>query len=169
VFEHLDTPEDIFDFKLGSALTMERDGLALLAELEEAANRPEIKQMFRDHAAETEQQIANIEKSFALLGLEVNDQPSPVTKGLAKEGKSALGKTDPKLADALVLSGALENEHYEIAVYEVLVPNAKARGAAEVAALLQANLDQEEAARDLIKSTLERIGTEGIAFEGATA
>ncbi len=41
-------------------------------------------------------------------------------------------------------SGAIETEHHEIAVYEVLVTNAEARGAPEVAALLRENLEQEK-------------------------
>ncbi len=63
-----------------------------------------------------------------------------------------------------MLSGALETEHYEIAVYETLITAADARGATEVAALLRANLAQEESARDKIKEFAKRISTEGIAY-----
>ena len=142
MFEHFDTPEQIFSFKLGSALTMEHDTLEMLGELETAANHPEMKELFRAHAEETRQQIANIEQSFALLGEDVNTSPSPTTKGLAKEAKASLAKTDSSIVDAVILAGALETEHYEIAVYETLVTNAKARGAHEVASLLQQNLDR---------------------------
>ena len=129
MFEHLNTPEEIFSFKLGSALSMERDTLDMLGDLEANTNSPELKTLFHEHAEETRQQIANVEKCFLLLGEQVNDTPSPVTKGLAKEGKSTMKKTDESLVDTVILAGALETEHYEIAVYETLITNAEARGA----------------------------------------
>jgi ferritin-like metal-binding protein YciE len=167
MFEHFDTPEQIFSFKLGSALQMEHDTLEMLGDLEAATHRPELKQLFSEHAEETRQQIANIEKSFALLGEVISTSPSPTTKGLAAEGKASIKKTDDSIVDAVILAGALETEHYEIAVYEVLVTNAKARGADEVAALLQQNLDQEESAKEKVKALAERISTQGIAYQAA--
>lgn len=164
MFEHFNTPEEIFSFKLGSALSMEHDTLAMLSELEEAAQRPELKTLLREHAEETREQIRNIERSFELLGEKPNDSPSPTTKGLAKEGKATLRKTDQSLVDVVILSGALETEHYEIAVYETLVTNAEARGAGEVAQLLRQNLQQEESARDKVKQLAHRISNEGIAY-----
>lgn len=169
MFEHFTTPEEIFSFKLGSALTAEHDNLALLETMSATTQRSELKTLFDDHAAETRQQIANIEKAFSLLGEDVNDSPSPTTKGLAKEGAATIKKTDPSIVDAVLLSGGLEAEHYEIAVYQVLVTNAEARGAHEVAALLQANLDQEIAAADRIAAAAKKISTDGIAYPAAVA
>ena len=70
--------------------------------------------------------------------------------------------------DAVILAAATESEHYEIAVYETLVVNAEARGAAEVAELLRQNLEQEEHALEAARSTMKRIAEQGIAA-GATA
>ncbi len=163
MFEKLNTPEELFSFKLGSALTMEKKVLEMLGDLEESAQRDEIKQAFREHAEETRQHIANIEKSFGLLGEDVDDSPCPTIDGLAAEGKSTIKKTDDSIVDAVVLAGATETEHYEIGVYETLVTNAEARGAPEVAALLRQNLEQEQAALEKVKSIGKRISTEGIA------
>lgn len=163
MFEHFTTPEEIFSFKLGSALTMEHDSLDMLGELENAATREELKGLFHEHAEETRQQIANLEKCFELLGEDVNDSPSPATKGLAKEGRSFIGKTDDSLVDAVVLAGALETEHYETAVYETLITHADTRGASEVAQLLRQNLDQEKAAIEKIKAAAHTVANGGIA------
>jgi len=163
MFERLNTPEEIFSFKLGSALSMEQDTLKMLGDLEEHAQRPELKELFREHAEETHQQVTNIRKCFELLGEEVDDSPSPTTKGLAAEGKSTIRKTDDSLVDAVILAGALETEHYEIAVYETLITNAEARGTHDVANLLKANLQQEESARDKVKAAAKKIANEGIA------
>ncbi len=163
MFEKLNTPEEIFSFKLDSALKMEHDVLKLLDELQEKTQRNELRQLFSEHADETRQHIVNIERSFELLGEKPDDSPSPVTKGLHAEGKATMKKTDNSIIDAVILSGAIETEHFEIAVYEVLVTNAEARGAPEVAALLQQNLEQEHAALDKVKSAAQRIAHEGCA------
>jgi len=67
MFEKLTTPEEIFSFKLGAALAMEQTNLEMLADLEEHANRPELKEQFAHHADETRQQISNLEKCSELL------------------------------------------------------------------------------------------------------
>jgi ferritin-like metal-binding protein YciE len=167
MFEHFTTPEEIFSFKLGSALTMEQDSLEMLEKMADTTPRPDLKQLFELHAAETRQQIENLKQCFALLGEEVNDSPSPTTKGLAKEAAASISKTDSSIVDAVLLAGGLEAEHYEIAVYETLVTNAEARGAHDVAALLQKNLDQEVAASENIKAAAKQISTTGIAVGSA--
>lgn len=161
--EKLTTPEEIFSFKLGSALTMEKTVLGMLGDLEENAQRDELKQLFHHHADETREQIANIEKSFELLGENVDDSPCPAIEGLEKEGQAAIKKTDDRIVDAVILAGAAETEHHEIAVYETLVTNAEARGAPEVAELLRQNLDQEQHTLEEVQGIGQRISHQGIA------
>ncbi|GAB7193423.1 hypothetical protein NUM3379_41330 [Kineococcus sp. NUM-3379] len=163
MFESLKTPEDIFGYKLGLALNMERDILEQLGVLEKAAQRQELKTLLAEHAVETRQQIENLEAAFRLLGEEVQEHPCLVTKAMAKEVSGLLRKTDASLADAVVLSAALETEHHEAAVYEFLITNADARGAQGVKALLEVNLAQEDATRERITTLARRIAHEGVA------
>jgi ferritin-like metal-binding protein YciE len=165
MFERFNTPEDIFSFKLGSALSMEHDTLDMLLTMQQKTPRHELLQLFREHEEETRQQITNLERCFSLIGEDVGVAPSPTTKGLVKEARSTIGKTDARLVDAVLLAGGLEAEHYEIAVYETLIINAKARGALDVAALLQQNYDQEVAAAAKIRDAAARIANEGIAVD----
>ncbi len=157
MFEHFTTLEEIFNYKLGSALSMEHDSLELLVDMEQKAMRSDLKELFQGHAEETRRQIQNLHQCFTLLGEEVHRQPSPTTKGLAKEFKSAIDKTDSTLADGVILAAALESEHYETAVYETLLLLAKATGASGIAELLKNNLEQEEAAITQIKVSAEWI------------
>ena len=129
MFERLNTPEEIFSFKLGSALTMEQKLVEVLEELEEHANRDEVKRALREHREETRQHVTNVEQCFNLLGEEVDDSPCPVVEAMAKDGNATIKKTDDSLVDAVILAAATESEHYEIAVYETLITNAEARGA----------------------------------------
>jgi ferritin-like metal-binding protein YciE len=144
MFEKLNTPHEFFTFKLGAALTMERTVLQMLGKLEEEATREELKDQFRHHAVETEHQIQNIEKAFEALGEEVDDQACPAIEGIDKEGKANIKKADDKVVDAVILSGAAETEHHEIAVYEGLITHAKELGQPEVVRLLSENLEQEQ-------------------------
>lgn len=155
----LHTPEEIFSWKLGAALSMENTVLQSLQEMQQETNREEIRALLVQHEDETRRHITNVEESFRLLGEEVDDSPCPAMQGIAKEGKATLKKIDDPLVDAGILSGAIETEHHEIAVYEILVTNAKARGAGDVAALLQQNLDDELRTLDTVKQVAERIAT----------
>ncbi|MCX7522050.1 ferritin-like domain-containing protein [Microbacterium sp. STN6] len=162
MFEHFNTPQELFGYQLATTMTMENDSLDMLKELEGAAQADEIKKLFAHHQDETRQQIANLERIFELLDIEKNAEPSPTTKGLAKEGSSMIGKTDPKLVDSVALSAALGTEHYEMSVYESLITMAEAMGAAEVQELLQENLQQEQHTADELNAAAKKCAAKAI-------
>jgi ferritin-like metal-binding protein YciE len=148
VFERLNTPEELYNFKLGAALKMEHTVLEMLDDNAEAANDPKLASLFRHHQDETREQIANLEKAFAALGWEVDDSPCPAIEAIEKEAKATVKKADDAVVDDAVvddvlLSGAAETEHHEIAVYEGLIIHAHAMGKGDVVELLKQNLEQE--------------------------
>lgn len=151
LFEKLDTPEEIFSFKLGSALSMEKTVLETLEDLAQETNREQVRQLIDAHAEETKRHIANVEQAFQLLGEEVDSSPCPAIQGLQKEGKATLKQIADPIKDAGVFAGLIETEHYEISVYEILVTNAEARGRDDVAALLKQNLEDELRQLDAVK------------------
>jgi ferritin-like metal-binding protein YciE len=163
MFERLNTPEEIFSFKLGAALKMENTILDMLGDLEEHAQREELKQSLRQHAQETHRHVENIEAAFRQLGEEPDDSPCPAIDGLKSEGKATIKKTDDSVVDAVILSAAAETEHHEIAVYESLITNAEARGASEVVALLRENLQSEQQTLEQVKRTAEEVARTGVA------
>jgi ferritin-like metal-binding protein YciE len=163
MFEHLNTPEEVFSFKLGSALKMEQELASVLEEFERGAQRADIKRAMSEHRDETLQHARNIEKCFKLLGEEVDDSPCPVIEAMAKDSKATVKKTDDSVVDAVILAATAESEHYEIAVYETLIINAEARGASEVVALLQRNLNEENHGLLLARNTMRTIAQERIA------
>jgi ferritin-like metal-binding protein YciE len=153
----LNTPTDLLQFQLRTAMTMENDSLSALAELAKAARSSDIKKMFRHHADETREQLSNLEQIFTLLGLRASTAPSPTTKGINKQAGSLIGRSVPKLHDQVVLSCALGNEHYEISAYTSLIIPVQAMGASDVLALLQANLDQETHTSEELQAALEKL------------
>ena len=137
-------PNELFTHKLGAALTMENTVLEMLGKLQEEAQSSELEQQLRHHAQETEQQIQNLQRAFEALGEQVDDQPCPAIEGIEKEGETNLKLTEDSLNDEVILAGAAETEHHEIAVYENLIIHAEAMGHEDVVALLRENLEQEE-------------------------
>lgn len=157
MFEHFEQPKELFEYQLGSALTMEHDSLMMLRELEMAAQSEEVKHLFSHHQEETQHQIENLERAFQLLGTEPDKSPSQTTKGLMKEGTSMIAKSDPALRDSVALSAALGTEHYEIAAYESLIVATEAMGNREVQALLQENLEQEKHTSEELKECARKV------------
>ena len=159
MFDKLNNQRELFGHKLGSALTMEQDVLGMLGDLEKKAQRNELKQQFHHHADETRQQIDNIEQVFKSLGEEPDESPSLVTKALDKEAKADIKMADDSVVDAVILTGAAETEHHEIAVYESLIAQAEELGQPDAVRLLQQNLEIEQHTLEEVKKQQRQVAT----------
>lgn len=157
MFERLNDPQEAYHYKLGAALKMENTVLEMLGKNVEEAQDDQVKELFSHHQEETRQQVANLEQVFAAFGWEVDDSPCPAIEGIDKEAKANVKKTDNSIVDSIILQGAAETEHHEIAVYENLIINAKAMGKDDVLGLLQQNLEQEQHTLEEVKRMEESI------------
>jgi ferritin-like metal-binding protein YciE len=160
LFDKIDTPKELFTYKLGSAYKMEQKVLDMLGDLEAEAHHDELKQQLRHHADETRSQIRNIEMAFEALGEQPDDSPCPVIEAIDKEGKMNIKKADDGLVDNVIVAGATETEHHEIAVYEGLIAHADAMGRPEVVSLLQQNLEQEQHTLQEVRDHAQRFARE---------
>ena len=163
MFEKLNSPQELFHYKLGAALKMENTVLEMLGKLEEESQSQQLKQQFHHHADETRQQIRNIEQAFSALGEEPDDSPCPAIEGIDKEGKANIKKADDSIVDAVILAGAAETEHHEIAVYEGLITEAQAMGKQDIVQLLQQNLEQEQHTLEEVKQASQQLAQEQFA------
>lgn len=141
----IESARELFVHKLGSALKMENTIDDLLAQLAEEANDGELKRSLTQHRRETKQQVRNLERVFEALGEDPKEQPCPTIEGLEKESEQTLKQVEDDLNDAVILSGVIETEAYEIAVYDGLITQAEALDEQDIVALLQENLEQEQA------------------------
>ncbi len=142
--ENIESPREFYVHKLGAALKMENTILEILPEFEEPANDTDLKQSLRKHSTETKAHVRNLQQVFRALGEEPNEQPCPTIDGLKTESESTLGDVDESLNDAVILSGVVETEAHEIAVYDGLITQAAAMGEEDIVALLQENLENEQ-------------------------
>lgn len=114
----IESPEELFVHKLGAALTMEETILEMLEKLQEEANDPSLRRQLEQHYKETQGQVQNLQQVFDALGEPVDQRPRPAIEGLEKEGDTMLEEVDESLNDSVILSGVIETEHHEIAVYD---------------------------------------------------
>ena len=140
----IETPRELFVHKLGAALKMENTILDMLEELQEEANDTQLRRDLAAHHRETQQQVRNLERAFEALGEDPEEQSCPTIDGLQKEGEQTLKQVDDELNDAVILSGVVETEAHEIAVYDGLITKAEAMGEDDIVALFQENLEQEQ-------------------------
>jgi ferritin-like metal-binding protein YciE len=154
MFERLNTPQEAYNFELGAALKMEHSVLGMLEKLGNTAREEKLKQLFRRHHHETQQQIAHLERIFDAFGWEVEESPSPVADALDKDAKGTIKKMGKSLVPAATLHAALKTEHHEIAVYENLIISAEALGNHNAAALLRENLEQEQRTLEEVRQLL---------------
>lgn len=141
----IETPRELYLHKLGAALKMENTILEMLPQLEEHAQDTRLQQALRQHFEETQGHVRNVEAAFSALGEEPDDSPCPAIEGLEKEGQANLKMVDDSLNDQVIVSAVCETEHHEIAAYEGLIMKAEAMGEEDVVALLQENLENEQA------------------------
>jgi ferritin-like metal-binding protein YciE len=157
MFERLNTPQEAYNFELGAALKTEHTVLEMLEKLGNTARDEKLKQLFRRHHHETQQQIAHIERIFETFGWEVEEAPSAVADALDKDAKGTIRKTGKSLVSSAILQAALKTEHHEIALYENLIVGAEALGKDDVVALLRENLMQEQRALEEVGQMLREV------------
>ena len=148
-------PRKLFTYQLGTVLSGEKKILSMLKKLEKRAQKDELKQQFRHHREETEGQIRNIEQAFDALGERPAGHANPVVEGLAEQAEELYEKTDKQIVDSVLLGGAAETEHVEIALYEGLITQARAMGQERVVMLLTENLEQEQHTLEEVKRASE--------------
>jgi ferritin-like metal-binding protein YciE len=153
----LSDPQELFAYKLGTALAAERKVHTELGKMEREAQLPELKQGFARHREETEQQIRNVEQALEAIGAPATAHDDLVAKAIAQQAEQMLGRVDESLVDAVLAAGAAETEHHEIAMYDGLIAMAGKMGQEDVVALLQENLEQELQTLREIETVTERL------------
>jgi ferritin-like metal-binding protein YciE len=151
MFERVNTPTDALKRELEGAFTMECEIIDMLDELIENSQDESVKHAFREHLRETQGHARGLETVFELFRWDVDGSPCPTITAIEKEGKANVKKADDGVVDAVILAGAIETEHHEIAVYENLIIRALALGRDDAAAIFERNREEEHGALEKVK------------------
>jgi ferritin-like metal-binding protein YciE len=154
----LDTLEKLYVNELRDIYNAENQLLKALPKMAKGASSPDLKSGFENHLRQTETHVERLKQVFA----ELNESPKGKTcramKGLIEEGSEILNEDgEESVLDAGIIVAAQKVEHYEIAAYGSVRTFAKLLGQAKAADLLQATLDEESEANELLNELAEGI------------
>jgi ferritin-like metal-binding protein YciE len=139
------TTHEKFLHELGDIYDAEQRFLKGQQAMLKAATDETLKGGIEAHIAESEGQVANLERVFELLGEKAKGEPCDAAKGIVSEAQKNIKEAGtPEIRDCLIGGAAAKVEHYEIVSYRDLILGAREMGQKEVVALLEQNLKQEE-------------------------
>ncbi len=147
---------DVFINELKRAYSAELQLVRALPKMAKAATSPKLKEAFRHHLKETQEQVERLQAISIALDAPLEGAKCPTMKSLIKEGLS-IGKTtyDSNAKDSALIIAAQRIEHYEIATYGSLKAFAKHLKIDFVIELIEANEKQEAAADSKLTSIAE--------------
>jgi ferritin-like metal-binding protein YciE len=139
------TLRELFHDTLKDIYFAEKKILTALPKMAKAAQSEELKAAFQKHEAETEEQVARLEKVFAEIDAPPRGKTCDAIMGIIEEGQEVMKeyKGMPAL-DAGLLAAAQAVEHYEIARYGTLKTWASELGLDQAVRLLDATLSEEK-------------------------
>jgi len=158
----LNSLREVYISKLQHALNSERQivekGLPTM--IEKATNLT-LQQAFRKHLEESRQHVMRLEQILNDLEGEGGDKKCKVTTALLSAAESAIGDAGNEgIRDVILIAAGNEIEHHEIAIYGTLRTWAEVLGERAHAALLEATLEEEQAADELLSGLAEEINIE---------
>ena len=154
----LKTLHDLYVEELKDLYSAEHQILKALPKMATAASDGQLAQAFTDHLAQTEDQVARLDKIFTKLDVSPRGKTCKAMKGLLEEGKEILDEdADPAVKDAALIAAAQRVEHYEMAGYGCVRTFARLLGEDEAADLLQETLDEEGAADEALTTLAESV------------
>jgi ferritin-like metal-binding protein YciE len=148
--------DDLFLETLKDIYFAEKTILRALPKMAKAARSDQLREAFEHHREETEGQVERLERIFDLMDKPARGKTCEAIQGLVEEAKEVM--EDFKKSDALdagLLSSAQAVEHYEISRYGTLKAWAQQLGMREAVQLLEATLQEEKKADQLLTKIAE--------------
>ena len=150
--------QELFVNELKDVYNAEKQLIAALPKMAEAASSPDLSEALTKHLQETEGHVARLEQIFKELDLPARGKKCKGMEGLIEEGEEMIKmKGDPAAIDAGLIAAAQRVEHYEIAGYGCVRTYAKQLGDQQAAQLLQQTLDEEGTADKKLTQLAEQV------------
>ena len=141
----LRTLNDLLVHQLKDLYGAEQQLLKAMPKMEAKTSSTQLKAAFTQHMAETQNQVARLEKVFQSLGLKPEAEKCKAMEGLLKEAEDFIAHdADKEVMDAGLIASAQRVEHYEIAGYGTACTYAKFLGHNEAYELLKETLSEEK-------------------------
>lgn len=163
--EKLKNLEELFEHEIKDLYSAEKQLIEALPKMAEEANHPGLKEAFKNHLRETENQKTRLEKVMELVGIKPDATKCKAMEGLVEEGSKMIHEdASPATKDAGLIASAQRVEHYEISGYGTARHFAKMLGHSEAAELLEQTLIEEKSADDKLNDlAIEQINEQAMA------
>ncbi|HVW07125.1 MAG TPA: ferritin-like domain-containing protein [Bryobacteraceae bacterium] len=166
------TMEELFLEEIRDLYDAEKQLTKALPKMSKAACSEELKDAFDEHLGQTENQVARLERIFALVGEDAKGKKCAAMSGLIKEGDDMADDTEEtSIRDAGLIAAAQKVEHYEISGYGSARTHAELLGNDEAVRLLEETLREEKEADEklnrLAKTTIN-LEAADLASDGGT-
>ncbi len=159
----LNSLDDVLQDQVRDLLSAEKQLVASLPKVAQAAHSEALKQAINEHLDETRGHVERLEKVAGILGMEPKAKTCKAMQGLVAEGEEVIEESgDPTAKDAAIIAAAQRIEHYEIAAYGTARTLAGELDYGDAAKLFDETLDEESAADTL----LTKIATGGMFKSG---
>jgi ferritin-like metal-binding protein YciE len=157
----LNTLEKLYIEELRDLYNAENQLLKALPKMANAASSPELKEAFEKHLEQTKGHVQRLEELFEQRDESPKGKTCKAMKGLIEEGSEILKEEgEDSVLDAGMIVAAQKVEHYEIASYGSVRTFANLLGKDDEAKLLQATLDEESEANEILNQLAEGIVNE---------
>src|SRR5688572_23998049 len=115
--QKIDSLDTLLVEQLRDIYDSERRLTKAIPKLVKAATASELSSALETHLAETEQQVARLERAFGMLGEPVRAKTCAGMRGIIEEADEHAGDNYEfdSLRDAAIIGAAQRAEHYEIA------------------------------------------------------
>jgi ferritin-like metal-binding protein YciE len=148
--------EDLFVEQIEDLYDAEHRIIRALPKMIEAAQDPDLKRALDKHLGETRQHVDRLDAIFRTLNKTPERETCQAMKGLLSEGEEMVSaKGNPDVRDAAIIAAAQRVEHYEMAGYGTARALAQHLGQQQAAQLLQATLDEEKRADQILTQVAE--------------
>jgi ferritin-like metal-binding protein YciE len=152
------TPEELFLHELEDIYDAEHRFLKALPTMAKGSEDPHLAKAFEEHEEQTQTQIENLDKVFESLGEKPKRIACYGAQGLVKEYEHFVEEgPSPSVLTLFSVGAGQKVEEYEICSYKDLSQMANLMGKDDIVTLLQANLEQEEAAAEKLETIGEKM------------
>ena len=154
---HESVLNELFIDELKDIYWAEKHLTTALPKMAKAATSEELRTAIQNHLTETENHVNRLEQAFESIGEKAVAKKCEAMAGLIKEGDEIVADTEKGsiTRDAGIISAGQKIEHYEIASYGTLKTLASVLGYDEAAELLDATLQEEKNADNMLTKIAE--------------
>ncbi len=151
------TLKDLFVRELRDLLYAEKRLVRELPKMARAATDDDLKASFQEHAEQTREHVARLERIFEIIGQPARAERCEGIEGLLKEAETMQEEAEgPAVRDAAMIAAAQRVEHYEIAAYGCARAFASQLKLDEAVQFLDQTIAEEGAADKALSGIAER-------------